>query len=55
MSQKTYPGVNGNEIVGAYFGHYRGLPWLVDVYAFWGFDSNGKLIDLKVSKIPDAL
>jgi len=50
-----YPYVRGARIVGAYFGHYQGIPWRADVDAFWGFDDTGKLIDFHVRKDYDAL
>jgi hypothetical protein len=51
LSEKFYPGVKGMRIIGAELGYYYGLPWgRVDVEAFWGFDADGKLIDLHVRK-----
>ena len=35
---RNYPYVRGGHIIGAYFGHYQGLPWRADIDAFWGFD-----------------
>jgi hypothetical protein len=54
-SPNDYPYVRGVRIIGAYFGHYQGIPWRADVDAFWGFDENGKLIDLHVRKDYDTL
>ena len=54
-SPRDYPYVRGGHIIGAYFGHYQGIPWRADVDAFWGFDESGKLIDFHVRKGYDAL
>lgn len=53
--EDQYPGVKGRHIIGAYLGHYQGLPWRVDIDAYWGFDSDNKLIDLRIRKMADAL
>jgi hypothetical protein len=56
LSEKFYPGVKGVRTIGANLGYYYGLPWgRVDVEAFWGFDADGKLIDLHVRKGVSAL
>ena len=52
---RDYPYVRGGHIIGAYFGHYQGIPWRADVDAFWGFDDDGRLIDFYVRKCYDAL
>jgi len=52
---RSYPYVRGGHIIGAYFGHYQGLPWRADVDAFWGFDDTGRLIDFHVRKDYDTL
>jgi len=54
-SRNKFPGVKGSHIIGAYLGHYQGLPWRVDVDAYWGFNSEGKLIDLRVRKMADSI
>jgi hypothetical protein len=54
-SEKLYPGVRGGWIIGADLGGYRGVPFYVDLDAYWGFDESGKLIDLKVRRVVDAL
>jgi hypothetical protein len=40
-----------------YLNHHRGfpIPVVVDVDAYWGFDSQGRLIDLNVRKMTDSL
>lgn len=47
--------VVGKRAIKAYLGHYRGLPWRIDVDCFWVFDENDRLIDIFVSKETDAL
>jgi len=54
-SPRNYPYVRGGHIVGAYFGHYQGIPWRADVDAFWGFDDEEKLIDFHIRKSYDSL
>jgi hypothetical protein len=53
-SPTDYPYVTGTHILVAYLGHYQGIPWRADVDAFWGFDDQGRLIDLYVRKDYDA-
>jgi hypothetical protein len=54
-SEREYPYVAGSLIISADLGHYQGLPWRIDIEAFWGFDSQGKLIDVHVRKCADSL
>jgi hypothetical protein len=54
-SPREYPYVRGGHIIGAYFGHYQGVPWRADVDAFWGFDDEERLIDFHVRKSYDTL
>lgn len=54
-SEEHYPGVKGSHILGAYLGKYWGPPFRTDVDAYWGFNSSGELIDLRVRKTTDAL
>ena len=51
---KNFPYVRGDHIIGAYFGHYQGIPWRADVDAFWGFDDEERLIDFHVRKSYDT-
>jgi hypothetical protein len=53
-SARDYPYVKGTHIINAYLGHYQGIPFRADIDAFWGFDDQGKLIDLHVRKDYDA-
>jgi hypothetical protein len=53
-SPRDYPYVKGTHIINAYLGHYQGIPFRADIDAFWGFDDQGKLIDLYVRKDYDA-
>jgi hypothetical protein len=41
--------VQGTHVIVGYQ-YYRGLPWRMVVRAYWGFDSEGKLVDLRVEK-----
>ena len=54
-SEKFFPGVRGTRVIGAYLGGYQGIPYRVEVDAYWGFDESGHLIDLNVRKGVDAL
>ena len=54
-SSGEYPYVRGERILVSHLGHYQGIPWRTDVEVFWGFDENGKLIDVHVRKTRDAL
>ena len=54
-TNNTLTEIRGTRIIFAYLGGYQGLPWHADVDAYWGFDENGKLIDLNVRKHYDAL
>ncbi len=51
----AYPGVRGNYAIGVDFGKHFGLPFSYSVDAYWGFDQNGKMIDLKVRVMPQGL
>lgn len=46
--------VVGAKHIEAYAGHYRDL-FRVDVTVYWGFDENGRLIDVWVWKVVDSL
>ena len=50
-----FPGVKGTYAIGVDFGQHPGIPFSYGVDAYWGFDSTGKLIDLKVRVIPNGL
>lgn len=54
-SAKNFPGVLGGYFIGADLGEYQGIPWQISVDAYWGFDSEKKLIDLRVRKMSRAL
>jgi hypothetical protein len=53
--QKNFPAVKGTRVIGAYLGGYQGIPYRVELDAYWGFDESGHLIDLNVRKGVDAL
>jgi hypothetical protein len=48
-------GIIGARSLGAHLGHYQGIPWRVDVEAFWAFDGDGRLVEVKVRKDADSL
>jgi hypothetical protein len=47
--------VTGAKSIRASLGDYRGLPFMVNVTVFWGFDVSGSLIDIWVWKTEDSL
>ena len=49
------PQVVGTSSIRAELGNYQGLPWRTFVTVFWGFDAEGKLIDVWVWKTHDTL
>jgi hypothetical protein len=58
VSEKQYPGVKGEHIIGVlHLDHHHGfpIPLDVDIDAYWGFDTQGRLIDLNVRKMTDSL
>lgn len=52
---KDYPAVKGEHFIHADLGSYQGIPFRVGVDAHWGFDSAGRLVDLRIRKVPEAL
>lgn len=49
------PAIIGTSSLAAHLGHYRGIPWRVDVEAGWAFDEQDRLIAVKVRKDADSL
>ena len=47
--------VIGSYSIHASLGSHRGIPFRVFVSAYWGFDKDGKLTDIRVRKDADAL
>ena len=47
-------GISGSTIVFTYLGGYR-LIFSVDYDSFWAFDTNGRLVDVRVRRMVDAL
>jgi hypothetical protein len=47
--------VTGAKSIRASLGDYRGLPFMVNVTVYWGFDVSGSLIDIWVWKTEDSL
>jgi hypothetical protein len=54
-SMHIFPGVKGTHAIGVDFGEHFAIPFSYGVDAYWGFDATGKLIDVKVRVIPNAL
>jgi hypothetical protein len=56
LDQRVHPSpIVGEKSIRAHLGSYQGLPWKVFVTVFWGFDHQGKLIDVWVWKTYDTL
>lgn len=54
--QRTRPArETGAQHFRASLGDYQDIPWEANVTVFWGFDQNGRLIDLWVWKTWDSL
>lgn len=54
--QRTRPArETGAKHLRASLGNYQDIPWEANVTVFWGFDENGRLIDLWVWKTWDGL
>lgn len=49
------PRIVGAKSIRASLGDYRGIPFMVNVTVFWGFDASGSLIDIWVWKTEDSL
>lgn len=45
----------GVKSIRGHLGHYWVCPWRMDVTAFWGFDTDGRLIDVWIWKTADSL
>ena len=45
----------GKRCIIGYLGHYRGLPWRMDVLCYYAFDPADRLLDVFVVKQADAL
>jgi hypothetical protein len=54
-SFKDYPGVKGEYFIQANLGRYQGVPFPITVDAHWGFDSTGRLVDLRIRKIANGI
>lgn len=52
--QSTNPPPATKPFLGGDIGGYQGLPWYVLVSAFWEFDSEGRLTDIRVRRIEDS-
>lgn len=47
--------VVGDKSIQVFLGSYQGLPFKASVVVYWGFDADGKLIDIWVWKTWDGL
>jgi hypothetical protein len=52
---KDYPGVKGEYFIHADLGSYQSIPFRVGVDAHWGFDRQGRLLDLRIRKGVEGL
>jgi hypothetical protein len=50
-----FPEIKAASIICVQIGGYQGWPWYTNVESDWAFDTNGKLVGLRISKIEDAL
>jgi hypothetical protein len=53
--QQTSPAPATKPFLGAAIGGYQGLPWHVTVRAFWEFDENDRLKNIRVDRTYDSL
>lgn len=53
-TQLSYPGVRGEYAIGVDFGEHFAFPSSFGVTAYWGFDHNGNMIDLRARVSPIA-
>ena len=52
--QDTLPRPAAVPFLGGEIGSYQGLPWHTSVRAFWEFDSNNRLVDIRIERIMDS-
>jgi hypothetical protein len=52
--QSTNPPPATKPFFGGDIGGYQGTPWYVFVSAFWEFDSDSRLTDIRVRRIEDS-
>lgn len=52
--QRTQPPPASEPFLGGEIGSYQGLPWHTSVRAFWEFDSNGRLADIRIERLLDS-
>jgi hypothetical protein len=53
--QVTDPPLAQKPFLGGVIGGYQGFPWYVNVAAFWEFDAEDRLADIRIVRIPDSL
>jgi hypothetical protein len=52
--QKTQPPPAQKPFLGGAVGGYQGIPWYTTVRAFWEFDENDKLKDIRIDRWEDS-
>jgi hypothetical protein len=52
--QQTLPAPAQKPFLGGRVGGYQGLPWYVNVSAFWEFDESGRLRDITIERTMDS-
>jgi hypothetical protein len=52
--QQTVPPPANKPFLGGEIGGYQGFPWYVFVDAFWEFDENDQLADIRIRRIIDS-
>jgi hypothetical protein len=53
-NQKTLPQLAKKPFLGGTIGGYQGLPWYVFVQAYWEFDEQGQLSDIRIRRLIDS-
>jgi hypothetical protein len=52
--QATDPSLAQKPFLGGVIGGYQGFPWYVDVLAFWEFNAEDRLTDIRIHRIYDS-
>jgi hypothetical protein len=52
--QQTWPSPATKPFLGGELGGYQGFPWYVTVRAFWEFDDNNRLQNIRIHRVHDS-
>lgn len=52
--QQARPRPAAEPFLGGEIGSYQGLPWHTSVRAFWEFDGDNRLVDIRIERILDS-